>query len=276
MSLNLSEFAHQGKSWAERASHDELSSVLYVNGSERVNLLMHGSTLAAAKAALALRRRPGMLLDFGCGVGRMLRFFGARGWCVAGTEITAEMLAKARQIGVPERCQLHLTNGVSIPLPDESVDLIWVSGVLKYALLHPSSKSRGGTEPDHVGTRTDIVPSETSHEQPFIPVYENVAKEMYRVLKRGGFVINVEMWVDARPELFTAAFERVGFTTKRIAVLRRYEGWLERLCQWREWHAFPPAAVVAAGELIGRLRLYFDNPCRRGGGMRDYLFVWAK
>lgn len=276
MSSDISRFAHRDKAWSDRAALDELSSVLYAGGSERANLLMHGSTLVGAKAALALHRKPGVLLDFGCGVGRMLRFFGARGWSVIGTEITAEMLAKAREIGVPPGCRLFLTDGVSIPLPDDSLDMIWVCGVLKYTLLEPSSKSRGGTEPDRVAERSGARVSDGPDGEAFVPVYEEVAREMHRVLRPGGFVVNIEMWVDADPDIFTADFERIGFATKRVGVLRRYEGKLEQLCEWREWHALPRKAVVAAGESIGHLRLWFDNPRRRGGGMRDYLFVWSK
>src|SRR4030095_5046398 len=137
-------FDTEGPSWAERGRLGELNAVLSPHGTERRNLFLHTITLYAANRALALNGGPGLLLDYGCGTGRMLRFFRACGWSVVGTEITAEMLEGVRRFGLPEGAQLFLTDGVDIPLPDESVDMIWVCGVLKYSLFPPGAICRGG------------------------------------------------------------------------------------------------------------------------------------
>jgi SAM-dependent methyltransferase len=268
-------FAHHGESWSDRAlNRDELHSVLYAKGTERVNLLMHGSTLVAAGAVLALHPRPGVLLDYGCGTGRMLRFFGSKGWSVVGTEITPEMLDKARDFGLPPACTLHLTDGLSIPLADQSVDIVWVSGVLKYSLFDSSSVSRGGTGPDRIAVDEDA--DGTRDGSGAGSSYASIAREMYRVLRPGGFMVNAEMWVDAAPDVFEPGFERAGFVNREVAVLRRYLGLPERLCEWRAWHRLPPGLVVTAGRVIGALRRRLDDPQRRGGGLRDYLFIWQK
>lgn len=274
MRSDTTRFAHHGESWSARANRGELKSVLYSNGPERVNLMMHGATLEGANVALRLNPGCGVLLDFGCGTGRMLRFFCARGWSVIGTEVTPEMLDQARQLGLPTKSEVYLTDGVSIPLPDGSVDLIWICGVLKYSLLEPNSISRGGSGPDEVA-----FPHERSGEaEPNAQIrsHEKIVMEMYRVLRPGGLIVNVEMYVDGPPEMFAADFQRMGFSLKRRGVLRRYKGSLERLCEWRAWHRLPPRLVVAAGRAIGVLRLWLDNPERKGGGLRDYLFVWSK
>jgi SAM-dependent methyltransferase len=269
------ESGHGHRKWSERARLGELQAVLYAGGSERENLLMHAQSMFGARIGLGLCRKRGTVVDFGCGTGRMLRFFAGKGWSVIGTEITGEMLSEARRLGLPDGCTLYLTNGVDIPLPDQSADMVWVSGVLKYALFDPRSKCRGGTEPDKpVKAAEDICADSSS--AAFTPAYRSIAAEMYRILRPGGLVVSVEMWVDSSPEVFLADFEDVGFKTRRVRILRRYLGRLERLLQWREWHRLPPKLVLTAGECCAALRYLLDDPNRAGKGFRDYLFVWMK
>jgi len=273
--LSRFEGFHGGLSWSKRAQLGELEAVLYAGGSERENLLMHAQSQFGARVALGLRRQKGVLLDFGCGTGRMLRFFGARGWKVVGTEVTAEMAHAARRFGLPRVAQICVTDGVSIPLADDSVDMIWICGVLKYCLFDHRPAPGGGQQ----GTRSEAAATADAvveKRPPFIPVYRDVAMEMFRVLKPGCVVANVEMWVDARPEAFTGDFEKVGFKTHRVRVLRRYRGRVERLLQFQSWRRLPPRLVVAAGECCAALRYRLDNPSRMSGGYRDYLFVWTK
>src|SRR5712692_8429302 len=97
----LTKFQTAGPSWAERAHCGELNAVLSPMGTERRNRFLHGVELYGAKKALALRRQEGVLVDFGCGTGRFVRFFGQRGYSVIGTEITAEMLREARRLSLP-------------------------------------------------------------------------------------------------------------------------------------------------------------------------------
>jgi SAM-dependent methyltransferase len=242
-----------------------LTAVLSPDGSERRNLYLHTVSLYAAHKALAQRREPGVLLDFGCGTGRMLRFFAGHGWSVIGTEISFEMLEAAQHFGLPPKTAVIATNGVSIPLADASVDLIWVCGVLKYGLFPPGAVCRGGS---------GLVSAEDApHAQPFTPVYYEIAREMYRVLKPGARVVNNEMYVDADPDVFTRDFERAGFSTKDVRVLQRY---FEPFAKPLQSKRVPLWVVKLAARVYAFRRFHADNARRHSAGLRDYLFVWEK
>ena len=236
-------FETEGQSWGERAACGELSAVLSPTGGERLNKYLHGVSLFAAKQALSLRPGAQTILDFGCGTGRFLRFFGAGGRSVIGTEITREMLAEARRYGVPPRSGLVLNDGVHIPFVDHSFDMIWVCGVLKYSLFVSQ------------------------------PAYPLIAHEMYRVLKPGGMVANVEMYVEAPPNAFTVDFERAGFKTERVRVLQRY---YRRPDAYGQSPLLPLSVVAAAGQFVAAVRSRLDDPHSPATGLRDYLFIWTK
>jgi len=264
-------FETGGPTWAQRAVRGELKAVFSPDGSEQRNLFLHTITLYAARRALALTGSPGVLLDFGCGTGRMLRFFAERGWSVIGTEITAEMLDAARSFGLPGDARIHLTDGVTIPVPDESVDLIWVCGVLKYSLFEPGAVCRGGS-----ARSAEDDPAEAqgkSGEKAFVPVYRDIAREMYRALKPGGWVVNNEVYVDAPVEAFTFDFEEAGFVTWDVRVLQRY---FEPLAKVLQSPRMPRWCVIGAARLYAARRFRLDDPRRDVPGLRDYLFVWSK
>ncbi len=63
-------------------------------------------------------------LDVGCGVGRFTRVLAQRSVQVHGVDVSPEMLDRARRLlGSHANVQLHQGDGVSIPLPDASVDV---------------------------------------------------------------------------------------------------------------------------------------------------------
>jgi ubiquinone/menaquinone biosynthesis C-methylase UbiE len=244
MPHELPNFQTTGSSWSERAQLGELKAVIDPGGSEKRNRFLHGIHLFGAKFALSLNpnKDKGVLLDFGCGTGRFIRFFGQYGYSVIGTEITDEMLCEARKFGIPEGTKLLLTDGVHIPLPDQSVDMIWCCGVLRFSLFVPE------------------------------PKYQDIAKEMYRIIKPGGLVVNVEVYTDGSPEAFTQDFEKVGFMTQQMGVLQRYRGIWERIIQ----KFLPLQLVEIAGNLCATYRFQFDSATKPVSGVRDYLFVWSK
>jgi hypothetical protein len=109
-----------------------------------------------------------------------------------------------------------------------------------------------------------------------VPTYFEVAREMHRVLKPGGIVAQCEMFVDEHPEVFTRDFERAGFVSERISIVRRYTGRLEKLCEWREAIRLPPVFVLSIAKTCANLRYWWDIPYNPGKDFRDYLFVWRK
>jgi SAM-dependent methyltransferase len=270
--------ATHGMPWSERAQLGELQSVCNAIGSERKNIVIHGASLVGAEKTLWFARKKGLhqpvVLDFGCGNGRMVRFFGNHGCSVLGVDITIEMLRAGRGYGLPQNSWLSHFGGLSIPMKDHSVDIVWICGVLKYTLFPPGSRCRHGCDQSntlglpHAG-------GGFSTRKSFTPSYADIAKEMYRVLKPGGFVANYEMFVDARPDAFTPGFEKAGFVTESIHVLRRDEGQMERLCEWYDSYRLPPRFVLFLARLCAKLRYRFDDPGQTGG-FRDYFFVWRK
>jgi len=94
---------------------------------------------------------------------------------------------------------------------------------------------------------------------------------MYRVLRPGAYVVNCEMYVDVPPGIFLQGFEDAGFETRKIVVLQRYGGRLERLLSHR---LIPERWITRSASLSAFARAYLDNPRRHRPGLRDYLFVW--
>jgi ubiquinone/menaquinone biosynthesis C-methylase UbiE len=236
-------FQTAGPSWAERAEAGELNAVISPTGPDRSNRFVHSTQLVVARIAAALTLRSGVVIDFGCGTGRFLRYFGSKGYRMVGTEITLEMLRNARRFGVPSRTLLLRTDGVIIPAQANSVDLIWCCTVLRYSLLVTN------------------------------PVYADIVREMYRVLKPGGRVVNLEMYVDNPPQTFVRDFEATGFRTRYVGVLHRWSGRLESGLQFP---GIPNWFLPLAGKLCAAVRLLVDNPHRKAPGLRDYMFVFSK
>src|SRR5581483_7043317 len=192
-------FQTTGLPWSERAGLDELSAVLSPTGDRRHNLFLHGVHLFAARRALGYFREGGTIIDFGCGTGRFTRFFASHNCRVLATEVTASMLERAKAECTGSGCDFVLTDGVAVPAPSGSIDGIWCCAVLRYSLFVPN------------------------------PAYNEIAKEMYRLLRPGTYVVNCEMYVDKRPESFVSGFENAGFVTRNVSMLHRYGGKLERL-----------------------------------------------
>jgi SAM-dependent methyltransferase len=237
-------FQTTGLSWSEQASLDGLAPGLSPTGGLRPNLIIHGVALYGAYRALRYMPRQGFVIDFGCGAGRLSRFIGSHGRRVLGTEVTAEMLARAKADSSEQpNCEFVLTDGVALPVGDASVDCIWCCSVLRYSLFVPN------------------------------PAYAQIAHEMFRVLRPGGHVVNLEAYVDVLPDVFLRDFERAGFKTRKISVLRRYGSNFERLFHNR----FIPEGWLSFSARLGAFfRSILDNPYRVKPGLRDYMFVWQK
>src|SRR5262249_48367562 len=153
------------------------------------------------------------------------------------------MLSEARRLGVPSQSLLLVTNGVSLHVADQSIDAIWCSGVLRYSRVESQE------------------------------VYEQIAHEMYRVLKPGGGRLHLVMQAGSSRDAISFGFEKAGFVTSDLRVLKRYGGFIEDCLKSSLW---PRKFVIAAGKVWGALHYWFDNPYRTTRGLRDYLFFWTK
>jgi SAM-dependent methyltransferase len=236
-------FHSVGLSWAERASLGGLEAVLSPTGPGRENLFLHAVHSFGAAQALSYFPSDSVIVDFGCGNGRFAQYFASKGRDVLGTEITLEMALDARKRCPADKCGFILTNGVSMPVNDNSIGGIWCCGVLRYSLLVED------------------------------PCYADIATEMFRVLRPGGHVVNCEMYVDVAPKCFISDFEQAGFRTRRVLVLNRYYGRLESRLKNR---FIPSSCLRRSAAICAWLRSRFDDPNRPIQGLRDYLFVWQK
>lgn len=207
----------------------------------------------------------------------MSRILGNQGWKVLGSEISFEMLQAAVRLGLPEHSLIFQTDGVSIPLADESVDLIWACTVLKYSLFPAGSRCLHNC-PQVVKVAGDV--SASVQTNPFTDdagtAYSHVAREMYRILKPSGRVVQIEIWVNSKPEVFMGPFRQAGFAMVETGVLRRYTGYLERNLERLPRRVLPDKWALTVGKLAAELRYRFDDPNRLGGGFKDYCFIWRK
>lgn len=77
--------------------------------------------------------RPGLVLDFGCGVGRLTRALAARADRVVGIDIADSMLAVARDLCADTgNVDLVLSDSPQLPLRDGTVDVAYSSLVLQH------------------------------------------------------------------------------------------------------------------------------------------------
>ncbi|HTN48107.1 MAG TPA: class I SAM-dependent methyltransferase [Burkholderiaceae bacterium] len=116
--------------------------------------------LARAALEQVQRRRStrgGRALDHGCGSGRWFPLLTAWGWICSGVDVSAEMLAIAHRLH--PALELRKGDGLQLPFPDASFDLVW-----SFAVLHHNTYAR----------------------------QETMLREMERVLRRGGCLVMFE------------------------------------------------------------------------------------
>jgi ubiquinone/menaquinone biosynthesis C-methylase UbiE len=79
------------------------------------------------------------ILDFGCGTGSCTLFYALQGRKMTGFDISFESVRLAdrmsRDINVHDRMRLCVGSGEAIPLPDNSVDVVFSSAVLSFVDL---------------------------------------------------------------------------------------------------------------------------------------------
>jgi len=76
---------------------------------------------------------PGDVVDVGMGPGRLLEALRARGWTVAGVDVSERMVGLARQRLADAAERLVVAPAEQLPFDDESFDAAAATGVLEYA-----------------------------------------------------------------------------------------------------------------------------------------------
>jgi len=73
-------------------------------------------------------RGRGRLLEVGCAAGWLLRHAAERGWCATGVELSADMVAHARALGLT----VHAGALEDAPLPEAAFDVVYMGDVLEH------------------------------------------------------------------------------------------------------------------------------------------------
>jgi SAM-dependent methyltransferase len=95
----------------------------------RVNAAMPENMLAEAQRVIDLVPRPGLCLDLGCGAGRDLAWFEQHGLNLFGADLSAGMLAQARQATSRPLVQMDM---LKLGFADQAFAGLWCNA----ALLH--------------------------------------------------------------------------------------------------------------------------------------------
>src|SRR3989304_2756543 len=155
-------FQPSSQSWSDHAKKGELRSVIDPN-----DLLGNKNTYIDILQKISIgsildkNRIENVVVDFGCGSGRITMFLSHFANRVIGMDITREMIDIARTINKRENIEYILINGMNIPVSDGSVDLVVTVGVLQY-----------------IAKKRDV--------------YEQIIREIRRILKPSGKILFIE------------------------------------------------------------------------------------
>jgi ubiquinone/menaquinone biosynthesis C-methylase UbiE len=184
----IGNFQTAGLSWQERAEKYNDISAVYSSDLNKSRWL--SNIYSACLSTIIRRTKKGYTaLDFGCGIGHLTRQLSSFAERTFGVDITSEMLRRAQDANRNSSILFGQIDGIYLPFENNSIDLIWVSGVLRYSLLVPQPKHR------------------------------EIVKEFFRVLKPGGWVYNLEMYVDQSSSVFSRDFLENGFFMKYVSVV---------------------------------------------------------
>jgi len=239
----LENFQTTGPSWQERAEKFNDLSAVYAPGNSETSKWLSLLSTSCLEIALQKVNNNSVVVDFGCGIGYQTRRIHDRVGTVMGFDVTSRMIDRSIDSYGQLPIRFEKIDGVHLPVPDNSVDLIWVSGVLRYSLLVSD------------------------------PRHSEIVQDFYRALKPGGRVYNFEMYVDLPSDIFSKDFLNYGFQLLAVSVVHVYKTWLDRLATkkykrlfLRKW--FAKLSIEWTRRNIDEHMLQKE--------LRDYLFEYRK
>lgn len=237
----LENFQSSGLSWSERATQYTGISAVYSPKNYYRSLWLASLSTIELRKMLKSTPKNSIVVDFGCGVGHHSKLISNRVKTTVGLDITFEMLKQAREI--KKDIVFGQIDGINLPLKSETVDRIWICGVLRYSLSVPN------------------------------PKHKDIVKELFRVLKPGGYVFNYEMYVDQPSEYFSKDFISSGLLMRSVSICNIHNSRLETTAIGRYRKVFlnrfwSTINIWYMKHLIREENLYQE--------IRDYIFIYQK
>ncbi len=240
----LENFQTTGPSWQERAEkYEGLNAVYSPNNIEQSKWLF---LISSGCLQYALRRvqLSDTVVDFGCGIGNHTQAIYLRAGKAIGFDITRGMIQRAQANYGHLPILFEQIDGVHLPIEDNSVDMIWVSAVLRYSLLVPN------------------------------PKHLQIVNEFSRILKPGGWVYNFEMYVDQPSTIFSKDFLNCGFSLLSIPIVHVYRSIFDKIALGRFHGVF--LRKWWAGFSILWSRSTVKEVQLERSRLRDYFFEYQK
>jgi ubiquinone/menaquinone biosynthesis C-methylase UbiE len=243
MPNELENFQTSGPSWQERAEkYDDISAV-YAPGDERVSNWFSLLTSCCLNIALKKINKKSAVVDFGCGIGHHTHIIYKKAGLTMGFDITSGMVDRAKNIYRDLPIRFETIDGIHLPVQENSVDLIWVCGVLRYSLLVPN------------------------------PKHKLIIDEFYRVLKPGGYINNYEMYVDLPSEVFSKDFVDRGFRLLSVSLVHKRGSGFDKMALGKYQYYFLRSWWAQLSIIWTSL---FRPNKDLGKRIRDYFFVYQK
>lgn len=239
----LENFQTSGESWQERAEKYEGVKAIYSPKSFRISqwlaLLSSGCLYKTVQ-----RLEPACtVLDFGCGIGHHTKLLALHSEYAIGFDITAGMLQRARSEYKELPILFGQIDGVHLPLETNSIDFIWICGVLRYSLNVPQ------------------------------PKHKEIVTEFHRVLKPGGYICNYEMYVNQPSSDFSRDFLDMGFSLRSVSVVNLYRSKFEKAAIGKFHSFFLRQWWANISEWATRITVKEKQLNKE---MRDYFFIYQR
>lgn len=224
------DFQPKGKTWEERSELKGFQAVLDPEGSKIKNEMIDVIHKKAMEDVFLSIKERCVCLDFGCGIGRLYEFLSSYFSNYIGVDVTEEMIEKARlyHAGVGE---FYSFNGISLPLDDNSVDVVVSVLVLQ-----------------HINNQEE---------------YCLIIDSFSRIIKSGGYVVILEQLSDEKKARnYIDPFEAKGFTLITQRTIRYGKSISSKLSNLSIFRKLSYRWVAVCLASINRFELFFP-PIKR-------------